>query len=420
MIFNRRSVWKWALPALLLLPINAASQTGPTAVAAPEGFGVRSADGDFALRVRGGLHLDSRFFVDDPNETLTNQFELRRARLDLQATAFQDFDFRLHTEVTNSRLETLDVYGNIRLAPELQLRAGKMKSPVGLERLQSSWVIPFAERGYPSALLPNRDVGAQVHGVVGGGTAEYAVGIFNGVPDGASADLDTGDSKDLNARLAITPFRTTGFAPLQGLTVGIGVTTGEQNGSAASPLLSSYRSNGRDVIFRFRADGTPTGTAFATDRRFRLAPQAAWYWRNFYAIGEYTEVEQTVRIGDTTADLTNSAWQVAASIMITGEPTAGRSINPKRVFDREDGGWGAVELAGRVSGLDIDEATFPTFANPAQAVEGAISYTGGINWYLNRVVKLVLNYEQTEFTTPAGGVDRPTEKVVIGRLQFAI
>ncbi len=262
------------------------AQEGPTAVASPDGYGIRSADGDFALRVRGGLQFDSRTFVDDPDGTLTNQLELRRARLDLQGTAFEDFDFRLHTEVVNSRLETLDVYANIRLAPAFQIRAGKMKAPVGLERLQSSWVVLFAERGYPTSLVPNRDVGAQVHGVIGGGVAEYAVGIFNGVADGASADSDTGDSKDLNARLALSPFRTTDFDLLEGLTVGIGVTTGEQNGAAATPLLSSYRSNGREVIFRYRSEGAGPGTAFATDRRFRLAPQAAGYWRTLSASGE--------------------------------------------------------------------------------------------------------------------------------------
>src|SRR5690606_17077450 len=153
------------------LPLQAFGQNGPTAVAAPEGFGVRSADGDFTLRIRAGLQFDSRLFVDDPDESLTNQIELRRARLDLQGTAFQDFDLRLHTELVNSRIETPDVYGNIRLASAFQIRAGKMKGPVGLERLQSSWVILFAERGFPSSLVPNRDVGAQIHGALGGGVA---------------------------------------------------------------------------------------------------------------------------------------------------------------------------------------------------------------------------------------------------------
>lgn len=417
---HRSRGWLSALGAILLVPASAIAQGIPTVVAAPEGFALRSSDGDFSLRLRGGIHFDSRLFIDDPDDVLTNQIELRRGRFDLQGTVFRDFDLRIHTELVNSRLEPLDIYGSIRLSPELQLRAGKMKGPVGLERLQSSWVILFAERGFPTSLVPNRDLGAQIHGVIGGGVAEYAIGIFNGVPDGSSADSDNGDSKDINARLALTPFRRSGISGLEALTLGIGLSTGEQNGSASSPLLSSYRSNGREVIFRYRSDGSAVGTAFATDRRFRLAPQAVWYWRNLYAIGEYTKVEQTVRIGDITTDLTNSAWQVAGSVVLTGETTAGRNITPKRAFDRQTGGWGAVELAARVTGLELDEATFPTFSNPAQSVGGANTYSGGINWYLNRAVKLVLNYEQTSFDAPAGGNERPTEKVVISRLQFAI
>src|SRR5690606_28068728 len=128
-------------------PLVAQTPAGPTAVAGADGFGLRSADGQFALRLRGGFQADQRIFVDDPNETFTNQLELRRARLDVTATAFQNFDFRLHNELVNSRVETLDIYGNIRFTPAVQLRVGKMKGPVGIERLQSSWVIAFIERG---------------------------------------------------------------------------------------------------------------------------------------------------------------------------------------------------------------------------------------------------------------------------------
>jgi phosphate-selective porin OprO/OprP len=75
---------------------------------------------------------------------------------------------------------------------------------------------------------------------------------------------------------------------------------------------------------------------------------------------------------------------------------------------------------GRVPGIDFDEATFPTFANPAQAVQSASGFTAGLNWHLNRAVKILVNYEQTNFTAPAGGTERPTEKVLVSRLQFAI
>lgn len=402
---------------------QAAAQTpaaGPTAVAGADGFGLRSADGQFNLRIRGGFQADQRIFLDDPNDNLINQLELRRARLDLTATAFQNFEFRLHNELVNSRVETLDVYGNIRFTPAVQLRVGKMKGPVGLERLQSSWVVAFVERGFPTSLLPNRDIGAQLHGSLAGGIAEYAIGVFNGVPDGGSAEADVGDSKDLNARLVLSPFRSTEVAALQGLSVGVGVTTGNQNGSPASPLLSSVRSNGREVIFRYRSNGQADGTAIATDRRTRISPQAVWYWKNFYALGEYAKVDHTLSIGESRRDLTNSAWQVAASVVLTGESATGRNINPSRPFNPQTGDWGAFEIVGRVHGIDFDEATFPTFANPAQAVQSASGFTAGLNWHLNRAVKILVNYEQTNFTAPAGGTERPTEKVLVSRLQFAI
>ena len=44
----------------------------------------------------------------------------------------------------------------------------------------------------------------------------------------------------------------------------------------------------------------------------------------------------------------------------------------------------------------------------------------GVNWYLNRYVKLVLNYERTEFDGgSATRGDRPTEGVILTRMQLS-
>ncbi len=395
------------------------AQDGPAALAGQDGFGVRSADGAFALRVRGIVQVDGRFFLEDTLSTLTNQFQLRRVRPDIQGTLFRDFDFRIYFDLAGSQVELLDAYGNIRFVPEVQLRVGKMKGPVGLERLQSPPAMFFAERALPTSLAPNRDIGAQLHGTISGGLAEYAIGIFNGVADGGSADSDTGDSKDLNARLFLTPLRGTGAGPLEGLSVGVAVSHGDQNGSVGSPSLAAYRTGGREVFFRYRADGTADGTTVARGRRTRISPQATWYWRNLGAIGEYVQSEQTLVIGADTARLTNTAWQAAGSIVLTGETTSFRGIVPRRPLNVANGDWGAIELVGRVNVLEIDPDAFPTFANPAQAARKATAYAGGINWYLNRALRLLVNYERTSFEAAAGATERPTENVLITRVQVA-
>ena len=72
------------------------------------------------------------------------------------------------------------------ITPALNVRVGRFREPVGLEQLQSDAVAFFNERSLVSQLLPGRDLGIQVWGDVLGGRLSYAVGVFNGIADGAS------------------------------------------------------------------------------------------------------------------------------------------------------------------------------------------------------------------------------------------
>src|SRR5205823_3707158 len=106
----------------------------------------------------------------------------------------------------------------------------KFKEPVGLERLQSGANLLFVERGLPTQLVPNRDVGVQLHGELFDGAVNYAAGLFNGVQDSGSGDSDVGsdDHKDVAARLFAQPFKKSKPGPLQGLGFGLGGSWGNQ------------------------------------------------------------------------------------------------------------------------------------------------------------------------------------------------
>ena len=84
--------------------------------------------------------------------------------------------------------ELFDAYIEMTHFPEASLRVGKFKGPFGLERLQSATSLMFLERGFPTSLGPNRDVGIQLSENSERGFS-HAVGVFNGVADGGSSDL---------------------------------------------------------------------------------------------------------------------------------------------------------------------------------------------------------------------------------------
>ena len=390
-----------------------------TADAGVDGFGVRSHDGAFRLRLQGLAHYDGRAFLSDDADSFTDGFDLRRVRADVRGTVHSLYDFRLNLDYAGNRVDVLEAYLEGRFSPAVQIRVGKFKAPVGLERLQSASALTFAERAFPTALVPNRDVGVQMQGSLGGARVSYAAGLFNGVSDGASGDSDSSDSKDLAGRLIVQPF-VRGPEPLRGLAIGIAGTAGEQRGTATSPGLPSFRTAiGRGTFLRFRGDGTEPGSAVLDGRRTRLAPQGSWYWGPVGLLAEYVRSTSEVRVADETGRLRTTAWQVSGSWVLTGEPASYRGVTPSRPFEPGSSASGAIELAGRVHGLEVERSAFPRFASPSGLAAGATAYTLGLNWYLNRFVRLQTNWERTQFDAADPSAVLRDENVLITRVQLA-
>ncbi len=395
------------------------AKTSPQTTAGRGGFSVQSADGQFRVRVRGYLHSDARFFVDDTANRAVDTFVLRRVRPIVEATMFGIFDFRVMPDFGSGATVLQDAYVDMRFHPKLKVRVGKFKPPLGLERLMSATEIPFVERGLPTALVPNRDMGVMVHGDLASGNLAYAAGVFNGVIDGGSADSDIQDGKDVVARLFAQPFRTRRDSRWQGLGLGVAGSYGSQRGvSAASNALPTFRTAGQTSFFAFRGDDPVLGAVLADGTHTRFSTQGYYYVGSFGFLGEHVISSQEIRRGTTADTLDKSAWQVAGSWVVTGEPATHRSVVPRAGFDLAANTWGALELTTRYTALDIDADAFPFFANPVSAASGAQAWTAGVNWYLNTGVKLQANFERTTFDT-AGATRREAENTVFTRIQFA-
>jgi phosphate-selective porin OprO/OprP len=406
------------------------AKTAPIVSLGASGFQVRSADSNFVFRARGYVQVDARFYPEPvPGALLQDSFLIRRARPIFEGTVFDKFDYRVMLDFgaqatlsTANNALVQDAYVTGKLWPELQFVSGKMKEPVGLERLQSGANLLFIERGYPTQLAPNRDVGFGIQGDLIGGRLSYAVGGFNGVADGGSGDFDTSDSdKDVAARLFTHPFKTSDIEALKGFGIGVAGTYGNREGA-----LRSYLSQGLQRTFAYRTGvGTNAATAnvVGDGTNWRISPQGYYYWGPFGLFGEYIISSQEVRRDagglPTRARLENSAWQVAASYFLTGEENSYRAVTPKRSFSLADGGWGAWEIAARMGQLDVDDDAFPLFANPAGSATRSTSYGIGLNWHLNRNIKVSAGYDYTRFdadpgTTFADG----SEHVAAARVQF--
>jgi phosphate-selective porin OprO/OprP len=371
--------------------------------------------GDFVLKLTGYAQADGRFALGDDAGLVTNQFLPRRARPIVQGTVARYFDFYIVPDFGNGTALVQDAYLDVHFTNKVRVRAGKMKSPFGIERLQSAQALLFVERSLANNIVPNRDVGVQVHGELAQGALGYQLALLNGVTDAGNIDGDTNDAKDLAGRLFVQPWRTRGRSPLRGLGIGIAGTTGTANGA-----LRGYTSVSQISVFSYATTVTASGT------RRRWSPQASLFVGPVGVLAEYVAARhevQNVETGKrtTTARLDNSAWNVTGSWLVTGEDATYGNVKPQDFFVPSARKWGALQVVARVNQLRVDDATFSGgYADTTRSVRRATAWGAGLNWIWNQNLKYALDYEQTRFEGgAAGGADRHTEKSVQTRLQLS-
>lgn len=393
------------------------ASTPVVSLSASKGLSVKSPPpGDVEVKFRGLLQADGRFYIDDDAVPQNDTFLWRRAQLTLEGSWGPLLAFRLTPELAGDSVTLLDAWADLRFDPRATLRIGKTKSPVGLERLQSSGSLEMVELALPSELAPGREIGVQLQGEFAQAAVNYVFGVYNGTVDGRDSTTTNPDNDfEIAARVFVEPWKN-GDSALSGLGFGLAGSTGDKQGSGNS-FLPRYRTPGQVTFFNYRsavaADGEHT----------RWSPQAYWYRNAFGLLGEYISSRQEVLLPTTGAReaLDHRAWQLTAGWVITGEDASYRGVaRPNHPFTVGSAGWGAWELVARYGELDIDDDAFPVFADPDAVASNAQAWGLGVNWYLTSNFKLVANYTQTQFDGGASaGADREDEKAFFTRAQFS-
>lgn len=397
--------------------VAAKAPTTPAVAINEKGLAVKTPKGDFDLKLRGTVQFDQRWFFDDDAAPINDTQGFRRLRPSLEGTLTPLLTYRITPELAGDSASVVDAYVDVRFDPRYTLRAGKVKGPVGLERLQSASAISMIERGFATELAPNREIGVQLQGEIFAGRAQYVIGLYNGAADGRDAPSQDADNhQEWAGRVFFEPWRNSANA-LSGLGFGIAASIGDKEG-AGNNFLPRYRSPGQNVFFNYRS------TVLANGEHRRWSPQAYYYRNRLGLLGEYIRSGQALTLSNNPAahaSLQNDAWQLTASWVLTGEDASYKGIaKPDQPFTLGAPGWGAFELVARYGELDVDDDAFPLYASADASATEARAWGIGLNWYLTSNLKLVVNHARARFSGGAsGGRDRPDEKTLLTRLQVA-
>jgi phosphate-selective porin OprO/OprP len=81
-------------------------------------------------------------------------------------------------------------------------------------------------------------------------------------------------------------------------------------------------------------------------------------------IGTVSTTSNSTTIQESSTNLTNFGWQIAASYMLTGEDNAFRAISPRRKFSPSTGGWGGSSTHGPCRAVDCRFQRLPDLCGP--------------------------------------------------------
>lgn len=330
--------------------------------------------GEFSFQPFGRVHLDYAAFNDDAADH-PDGAEFRRARLGVKGTVAEDFGYKVEIDFANEGVSFKDVYMNYTGIENAEIRVGSFKPPFSLEELTSANYITFIERSAAtSAFVTGEIIG--LGGFYKGDDWSFAAGAFND---------DAGRSSTDDEAWSVAGRGT--FAPVNDdrKTVHLGASAAYRNPDQANDMFD-FDATAENAVQSADSVSAAFGDA---DNASLYGVEAAFVLGPVSVQGEYDSA--TVQRSGGNADVEFDGGYAQASWILTGERrpydagagTFGRVV-PDSPFDPAAGGWGAWEVAGRYSTLDVTDG----------AVRGGVmeNYTAGLNWYLNKHVRLMGNY----------------------------
>jgi phosphate-selective porin OprO/OprP len=421
-------------------------------------FTLESANGRNSIQLTGRMHLDYRYsdlngdignVSDRDTATMADQFELRRARLGVKGKFANDFKYEVVGNLPGTA--TIDVaYLDFAKYEQMQLRVGKFKQPFGLEQLISSNNITMMERSYVDQTVPGKKLGFQVMGAPTKGMT-YAGSVFQH----NDTELDIGpDGKNSFAGRA-----TINFAEIMGnkeMVMHLGLSGMESRYAVRSSqtsqtdkdvlsatnmtqtaTISAFRSAGRGLsnVFRGQVYGVActTGAASCPSEYSVSVEQKSLGLEGIIAsgpfklMGEYSLGEfkgqgmHTAKAN--TVNYDTETYFLETGYFITGEKYADSykggvfsSFKPKNEFDLDKGNLGAIELALRAEGFEVDDTNLS--ASTAGRFQGTLNgssatgvkskaqtYTAGVRWILNPNLHIKANYAHSNFDNAFTAID---------------
>jgi phosphate-selective porin OprO/OprP len=354
-----------------------------------------SADGAFSIQL-GTLQQIDYYAYDTDGTDIPDGAELRRSRLSVGGTLFKDFSYRVEYEFSktptatgNGSSQITDAYVAYMALKPFIITVGQFKPAFSMEALTADKSATFMERGLPFYLITPLTV--RTPGVQLGSSGDFwsATAGFSGSPLGDSSSGDEGWG--YSARGTLAPQLGDGKV----VHAGVGYTwrrPTQDNASTTAgtpPVTSTFDS----VSFSAKPESdqaaamVSTGNLLDTKSYQLIGTELAAAFGPASIQGEYDWVKVSRDNGRDDLDFKSFYAQIAYTL--TGEARPYKTdkgvfdgIKPAHPFGKD--GWGAWEVAARISQIDLTDGS---------VTGGKLQdMTLGLSWYLNSFMRVSANY----------------------------
>ncbi|MEL7496039.1 MAG: porin [Planctomycetota bacterium] len=349
-----------------------------------------------SAKLTGFFHLDAGYFSQDATNRLTlgdieDGLGFRRARLAAKGKVTEDVSYIVEFDIAQSQARFVDVWMQANETPFGKIRIGRYRQPFGMSELTSVRELPFMERPVTFTQSPFRQTGVMLFDTFDRGT--WAISGYRFLSDNfGNVFADNGGyglatrwtrvlMKREENRLVHVGFDYSYNDPGRGL-VQL-VSTNEiflgQNPNLGPAGLSVLPFVGVTPFVNTGPLATDSAQFFNIEGAIAMGRAA------IQSEARWVRVEQPSGV---TANFPGAYVQVR--YMLTGEtiPYNQKSgvfgrVKPFNNLDKH-GGWGAWEIAGRLSHIDLNDSGI--------AGRRLTDFTVGLNWYWNQYAKVQFNW----------------------------
>jgi phosphate-selective porin OprO/OprP len=394
------------------------------------GFEWETEDGEFQIQFHNETQVEYREFDHTGQGTVHDGFFLPRQIWYFTGRITKPIEYYTAFQKGFGNVNVRDAFLNFRYDERFMVKAGRYKPPFTYEFYAiSNQDLMSPERSLFSINFgDNRELGLMAWGQLFDKRLDYAAGVFNGPRNSFE---DTNDAKNVVAYLNARPFgNSERFAFLNHLNLGGSVDAGRQQ-DPEPPLALRTAVNASD------SSGSSTAApAFLVFNRnvVENGPRALWnlhlaYFFNGLSLqaewnSGYASYAPTSDLGQRTR-VPIQGYYLQAGYFLTGETLSRRTqVDILRPFSLKPGefGLGAFEVQSRFSALGLGREVFDGgLADPNLWSNRVYAIDAGLNWYLNRYVKVYFDWQHSEFGDPVifeRGQFRRTSNLYWIRLQI--